>query len=68
MVISINFLGFYDARCNTTVSDCNCGSDYLRQFHKNLTNFSPGKYTKKFIVKINKIRTCIKQNSLVQIR
>lgn len=68
MVISINFLGSYDARCNTAVSDFNCGPDYLRQFHKKLTNFSPGKYTKKFIVKKNKKRIYIKQNSLAQTR
>lgn len=62
----IHILGSYNARCNTAVSAYNYGPNYLRHFHKKSTNFSPGKYTKKFISKENKRRQNVKNKSLVQ--
>lgn len=44
-------VGSYNVRCHTTVSAYNYGPSHLRQFHKKVTNFSPGKYTKKYISK-----------------
>lgn len=44
-------LGSYNVRCHTAVSAYNYGPSHLSQFHKKITNFSPGKYTKRYISK-----------------
>ncbi|KAL4132476.1 hypothetical protein QTP88_009617 [Uroleucon formosanum] len=54
--VNFSLRGSYNARCNIAVSAYNYGQNYLRQFYKKSTNFSPGIYIKKFIAKENKRR------------
>lgn len=66
LFIFIKFVGSYNARCNTAVSAYNYGPDYLHKYYKNSTNYSPGKYTKKFIAKEIKKKYNVKQKLLNQ--
>ncbi|KAE9533844.1 hypothetical protein AGLY_008923 [Aphis glycines] len=52
--VNFSLRGSYSARCNAAVSSFNFGPKYLNNFHKKVTNVSPGVYTKKFVNKINK--------------
>jgi len=47
-------IGSYRTRCHTAASSYNYGPEYLRRFHKKVTNHSPGKFTKSFISKNKK--------------
>ncbi|KAL4112571.1 hypothetical protein QTP88_016326 [Uroleucon formosanum] len=49
--INFSFKGSYSTRCHTAVSSYNFGPQYLRHFHKKMTNRSPGIFTKDFISK-----------------
>lgn len=44
-------LGSYELRCNTAVTAYNQGASRLSSFNKQITNKSPGKYTKNYIQK-----------------
>ncbi|KAL4103755.1 hypothetical protein QTP88_019096 [Uroleucon formosanum] len=66
--VNFSLRGSYNARCNTAVSAYNYGPNYLRQFYKKSTNFSPGIYTKKFIAKENKRRYTEKTNCKISSR
>lgn len=55
-LIPTNILGSYNTRCMTAVSAFNFGPEYIRKLHKTATKESPGKFTKRFISKLQRAK------------
>jgi len=52
--VNYSLRGSYNTRCMTAVSSFNFGPEYMRKLHKTATKVSPGKFTKRFIKKLQR--------------
>ncbi|KAL5239311.1 hypothetical protein ACI65C_006721 [Semiaphis heraclei] len=54
--INYSLRGSYNTRCMTAVSAFNFGPEYIRRLHKTPTKQRPGKFTKRFISKLQRAK------------
>lgn len=65
--INFSLRGSYQTRCSAAVISHNSGPFLMRKFHKKITNYSPGYYTKLFINKKKSAITKRKYNTKVRL-